>query len=176
MAQRPSPSLFFRQDRIVQINNWFHFSEDDVWTPRDAIDSICNEFLKFIQIHKLTLCMSVERLRRSLYNAMCTIRWAAVSGTSRIYRQKPLAIRPDGWAEEPEAMWELVLEDLFALDTIDSFFDSIPVQSWEYDVPKWRLQLGLMLPDYIQPTFELLVEYGHLELNSEDSTYDSYDA
>ena len=120
--------------------------------------------------------MSVERLRRSLYNAMCTIRWAALSGTSHIYRQKPFTFRPDGWADEPEAMWELVLEDLFALDIVDSFFESIPEQSWEYDVPKWRLQLGLLLPDYIQPTFELLVEYGHLELNSEDSTYDSYDA
>jgi len=146
-------------------------------SPRDAIDSVCNQFLRFLRMYQLPLCMSEEKLRQSLYNAMCTLRSAALSNKSRIYRRKPLAIRPDGWAEELEPMWESVLEDLFAMDTTNSFFNSIPVESWEQDVPRWRLQLGLFLPDYVQPSFELLVEYGYLEkVNPEDSTYDSYDA
>ena len=138
-----------------QITTWFHTSG-----AIESVHKLYGRFLHYVNSNKLHLNLLQGQLWKSLCRATCSLRSAYLHGSSGSLARNYSSSRPHGWKEEYEEYWELILEDLFSEDIINSLFD--PEEAWEYDVRNWREVIGCFLPDYISPTFELLEKFGYI--------------
>ena len=166
----PSTDHLYRQ-----ITKWFHES--------GAIDSVYHlysKFLRYIQVKKLKLDGFEKSLWFSLCRATCTLRKAYLLQFKKGITRNYSSSRPQGWKEEYEEYWNLILEDLFSESILQSFFEP-EEEEWEHDVRNWREVISCFLPDYICPTFELLEQFGYIVHENdewipyEEKTDDWYD-
>ena len=144
-------------DLYKRITKWFHESG-----AIHSVHQLYGNFLHYVNSKKLQSNLSDNQLWKSLCGATCSLRRAYLLESSGSLARNYSSSRPQGWKEEYEEYWELILEDLFSEDVLISLFDSIPEEAWEYDVRNWREVLGCFLPDYIYPTFELLEKFGYI--------------
>ena len=150
-----------------QINNWFHTPYSDELAPIDSIDILCYHFFQYVKSKELTLTVSKERIWTSLCEATCTLRKAQLSLTPQHIKRKHSSSRPAEWKEEYEIYWNAICEYLFSDETLRSIFRSVPVGIWEEDVRHWRETLSMFLSEYIQPTLEVLEEFGYITRENE---------
>ena len=146
-----------------QITEWFYES--------GAIDSVYHlytRFLRYIKYQKLNLNVTEDRLWKSFCEATCTLRKAYIMGSTHGITRKYSSSRPQDWKEEYEEYWKFILEDLFPTDTVNSLFDSIPIEAWEEEVRNWREVLGCFLPEYIQPSYEILEQFGYITRENDE--------
>jgi hypothetical protein len=101
-------------------------------------------------------------------------------GSTHGITRKYSSSRPQDWKEEYEEYWKFILEDLFSTDAVNSLFDSIPIEAWEEEVRNWREVLGCFLPEYIQPSYEILERFGYITrendewISYEDAEWNEY--
>jgi hypothetical protein len=158
-------------DLYKRITFWFHESG-----AIHSVHQLYGHFLHYVNRKKLHLNLSQVQLWKSLCGVTCSLRLAYLRKSSGSLARNHSSSRPQGWKEEYEEYWELILEDLFSEDILTSFFDSIPEEVWEYDVKNWREVIGCFLPDYIYPTFELLEKFGYIvKENDEWIPYEEID-
>jgi hypothetical protein len=170
--QRPPTPFITTVSLYNQITNWFHTSG-----AIDSVDILCSKFIDYVRSNNLSLTIPIKQVWKSLCTATCTLRKAYICNQVGSLRRNYSSSRPNEWKEEYEFYWESILETLFSSDAIDSIMDSIPKEAWENDVRNWREIIGLFLPEYIQPTMEVLQRYGYITrennewLSYEDQEY-----
>ena len=150
-----------------QINNWFHTPYSDELAPIDSIDILCDSFFQYVRSKELKLIMSKERIWGSLCEATCTLRKAYLSSAPQHITRKHSYLRPPEWKEEYDVYWNAILEYLFTDEILRSIFRSVPDGIWEKDVRHWRETLSMFLSMYIQPTLEVLEEFGYITRENE---------
>jgi hypothetical protein len=154
-------SNFAAVQRYRRITEWFHESEYGDLAPIEAVDRVFFNFMDYAQRHKLTLVAPKPLLWRSLCRATCALRNAYLcNSTAAIHSIIPPS-RPKNWTDEMEDDWMLLLETICSSDIVDSFICPISAGAWEHEVRNWREMIHCLLPDFIQPTLEVLELYGY---------------
>lgn len=151
------------------ITQWFHSTRwYDIIAPIDAVTMLCDEFFEFVKQQELSLIGSEDRIWRSLCEATCTLRKAQLYTFPRIITRKKSSFRPKDWKEEYEVYWKAILEYVFPMDVLESFVEFIPKGTWEETVRDWRGMIVMFLPEYIQPSLEVLERFGYISREQEE--------
>jgi len=151
------------------ITQWFHSKRwYDTIAPIDAVTMLCDEFFEFVKRQELPLIGSEDRIWQSMCEATCILRKAQLYTSPRIITKKYYSFRPKDWKEEYEVYWKAILEYLFPMDVLESFVEFIPKGTWEETVRDWRGTIVAFLPEYIQPSLEVLERFGYISREQEE--------
>ena len=154
------------EERLTQ---WFHSSGMyDSISPLHAVTMLCDEFFEFVKQEQLPLIGSEDHIWRSLCEATCTLRKAYLYRSTRMITKKHSTFRPKDWKVEYETYWKAILEYLFPMDILESFVEPIPYGTWEETVRNWRGTIVTFLPEYIQPSLEVLERFGYISREQEE--------
>jgi len=152
-----------------EITQWFHSMRYyDTIAPIDAVTMLCDEFFEFVKQQELPLIGSEDRIWQSMCEATCTLRKAYLHTSPRIITKKYYSFRPKDWKEEYEVYWKAILEYLFSMEVLESFVKCIPKGTWEETVRDWRGTIVMFLPEYIQPSLEVLERFGYIAREKEE--------
>ena len=154
-------SNFAAVQRYRRITEWFHKSNYGDLAPIEAVDRVYINFMDYARRYKLPLVAPETSIWKSLCRATCALRNAYLCNSTSVIHSRLSASRPKNWTNELEEDWMSLLETICSSDIIDSFIRPIPVGAWEHDVRNWREMIHCLLPDFIQPTLEVLERYGY---------------
>ena len=162
-------SILARRERVL-VTRWFHqgYFGSIQGSPDETLFDIVTDFLAVIGQHKLNLDCSEKAFRRSMCEAVCTMRMYGVdswSGPHRFVRY------PQEWTQELETLWQNWNNGrMFTPLFWTNFWGRHVVRDWEAGLDGWRSQMELILPLYIQRSMDLFVAQG-LFVDDEDGGF-----
>lgn len=155
-------SVLVRRERVL-VTQWFHNVGVD-----ETLFDVITDFLSVLERRKLGLDCPETAFRRSMCNAVCTMRMYGVDSWSSPHR---LVQYPQEWTQELETLWQTWKTGrMFTPLFWTNFWGRHVVREWETGLDGWRSQMELILPLYIQRSMNLFVAQG-LFIDDEDGGF-----
>ena len=152
----------------THVTAWFHTRRSDNYAPIDSVNDLFDAFVRFTEFHGLTLAPSPFKVWKSFANATCALQLSAMTNNRPIKRTQNIFYRPPDWKDEYTFVWKQYLQYTFNTDAINKLFEHVPERMWELDVHRWRETLGAFLQDAIQPSTDVLEDFGFLVRYEDD--------
>jgi len=161
----------YQKIKYNKVTQWFHTcieEKEHEGTPAETIMEMNDLFINLIKTKRLNLGVSEKIFRRSICNALCTMKYY---DNTQIYRTNVIIKNnyPAEWNMEIESMWQEWLETHCFLNWT-AFWARVPVREWEDALPGWRKAMEYLLPTYIQRNIDSLVD-AHLIVEDEQGEY-----
>lgn len=175
---RPQPLHRSRAKHISAcITDWFHVPDTEGFSVAETLRQTLNTFFEDCRQFKLSLGISESHMRRSLCEALCTMRYARITHTD--WRGPYVHFRkPPQWTAELDALWiDFIHTHCVSESYWTRFWAAVPYTTLDRDVPDWRANLQYLLPLYLYCDIDRLVEFGILyeEEDGNVGAWESYE-
>jgi len=138
-----------RRQISEKITNWFHKKTANNMAPSFIVAIVHAKFINFCKSKGLNLAVSSEQLKESLSEATCVMYYAKLVNKGWDGPHRDVKI-PPSWTDEYEKIWLEYLDNyLFTDDYWDIFWKTFYVDSCENDIPRWRINMQIILPQYV---------------------------
>ena len=154
---------FIRRQASRRITTWFHEEGVD-----ESMFDVAHDFLEILSRRGLNLDVPEKSFRRSLCEAICTMRYSGVRSLGASMRH---VYYPEEWTAELETLWQQwITNSMFTTAFWHNFWSRHPLQAWESDMEGWRAVFEELLPTYVRRNMELFVAQG-LFVEDEDGGF-----
>ncbi len=139
------------------ITAWFHRRVDGI-SPAMGVREVADRFLAALKRRRHCCAVNEKQLRLSMCEALCTMRSAHKydrnwGGPWRTFPS------PAGWNNDYDGLWDDWVRSRSYNDEFwESFWNQIPEEAWENDVPLWRANIQWLLPLYVMPDIQSLIK------------------
>jgi hypothetical protein len=154
------------QMESAAITAWFHRRVCGI-SPAMAIREVMDRFVAALKRRRHCIAVNEKQLRLSMCEALCTMRSAHKldrkwGGPWRTFPS------PAGWNNDYDGLWDdWVRSRCYNDEFWESFWQQIPEEAWESDVPAWRANIQWLLPLYVLPDMQSLVKDNVISVEDE---------
>jgi hypothetical protein len=152
-----------------KITTWFHKKGEGNISAAHTVAVVQSKFVNFCKSKNLNLAVSQSQLKESLSEATCVMYYGELVNKTWVGPKRDFTV-PQNWTKDYEKQWEEYLNYVFTDDYWDKFWRTISFGSFEGDVPRWRVNMQLILPKYILRESEILKTNG--QINEQKQMYD----
>ena len=138
------------------ITCWFHTKSVNNLSPSNTVSIVLTKFAKLCTYRNLNFSVSLEQLKESISEATCVMYYAKRvckdwDGPHRKFTY------PSNWSTDYERYWEEMLDNFVFTDELwDCFWRPLNIEACENDIPSWKQNMQIILPQYILRETEVL--------------------
>ena len=124
------------------------------------VNAVYKKFTTMCKYRNIHIAVSPDQLRESLSEATCVMYRAkrANKDWAGPHRSFPY---PSGWTNDYERYWLEMLDNyVFTDEYWDCFWKTIKSESCEIEIPMWKQNMQLILPQYVLREVDVLKSQG----------------